>query len=283
MSNSILQRQKDEKNDEYYTRYEDVGAEVLLYRSSFAGRIVYCPCDDPNWSAFYKFFTDHFDDLRLKRLICTWLGGYRLEFDGTHIYMLWGEGDFRKNVIQDGAIICTNPPFSLFRDFRDWCGDHDVLCIGNINALFCKNIWNTGWHYGQNFPSIFTHNSITKRCGGLFCWLTNLEPDMPYHRRDVRFVPVDPEKHKYADNYRNTINCDTSKALPDTYEAVIAAPIDILKKDLSGFDVVGITANFAHSGLCMGGDAHGLVIGNRKTFKRVLLRRKKCNTQKSYQ
>lgn len=62
---------RQEKDDEYYTRYEDIQAELNHYEAQFEGKTVLCNCDDPFESNFCKFFLKNFNYLKLKRLICT--------------------------------------------------------------------------------------------------------------------------------------------------------------------------------------------------------------------
>lgn len=131
MKNTNLLKAKKAKNDEFYTRYEDIEKEVVHYKDQLEGRIVYCPCDDYRWSNFPKYFKDHFQEYKLKRLICTNYdigdGAYRYDFDGVNevVEELKGNGDFRSEEctkIKDmpGVIVITNPPFSLFRAFIAW-------------------------------------------------------------------------------------------------------------------------------------------------------------------
>ena len=129
--NKNLLDAKKAKNDEFYTRYEDIEKEVIHYKDQLKGRIVYCCCDDYRWSNFVKYFKDHFSEFGLKRLIATNYnigdGAYRYDFDGVNevVEELKGNGDFRSEEctkIKDleGVIVITNPPFSLFREFIDW-------------------------------------------------------------------------------------------------------------------------------------------------------------------
>lgn len=69
--NTNLQRAKTSKDDEFYTRYEDIQKEVLHYKSNFEDKVILCNCDDPFESNFCKFFLKYFNVLKLKRLICT--------------------------------------------------------------------------------------------------------------------------------------------------------------------------------------------------------------------
>lgn len=129
--NKNLIEAKKAKNDEFYTRYEDIEKEVVHYKDQLKGRIVYCPCDDYRWSNFTKYFKDHFQEYKLKRLICTNYnigdGAYRYDYDGETetVKKLQGNGDFRSEECtkikdMEGVVVITNPPFSLFREFIDW-------------------------------------------------------------------------------------------------------------------------------------------------------------------
>lgn len=75
MANSNLTSAKRAKNDEFYTRLEDIQNEVNAYLELnpevFKGKVVYCNCDDPLESNFFAFFALKFNKLGLKRLITT--------------------------------------------------------------------------------------------------------------------------------------------------------------------------------------------------------------------
>ncbi|MBQ3801531.1 MAG: hypothetical protein II837_14700, partial [Treponema sp.] len=75
MGNKDLGRAKAVKNDEFYTQYADIQKEVNAYieynPDVFRGKTVLCPCDDPEWSNFTKFFAQNFDFFGLKKLIST--------------------------------------------------------------------------------------------------------------------------------------------------------------------------------------------------------------------
>ena len=63
------------KKDEFYTQYEDIQAEMNAYLeynpNVFRNKVVLCPCDDPEWSNFTKFFAQNFQRFGLKKLIST--------------------------------------------------------------------------------------------------------------------------------------------------------------------------------------------------------------------
>ena len=68
--NTNLRNAKRAKNDEFYTRLEDVEAELQHYPNAFRGKAVYLNCDDER-SAFWKYFSRHFEELGLKELVAT--------------------------------------------------------------------------------------------------------------------------------------------------------------------------------------------------------------------
>jgi len=73
--NHKLAAAKAEKNDEFYTQYEDIQKEVNAYLefdpNVFRDKSVLLPCDDPEWSNFTKFFAQNFERFGLKKLIST--------------------------------------------------------------------------------------------------------------------------------------------------------------------------------------------------------------------
>lgn len=59
------------KKDEFYTQLTDIEKEMRYYRDYFRGKIIFCNCDDPYESNFFKFFAMNFNPLGLKKLIAT--------------------------------------------------------------------------------------------------------------------------------------------------------------------------------------------------------------------
>ena len=73
--NTQLGNAKKAKKDEFYTQLGDINAELRHYTSHFAGKVVFCNCDDPYESNFFKYFAANFNALGLKRLIATCYAG----------------------------------------------------------------------------------------------------------------------------------------------------------------------------------------------------------------
>ncbi len=80
--NQSLHSAKAAKQDEFYTQYVDIQKEVEAYLEfdpdTFRSKIVYCNCDDPFESNFFKYFAANFNKLGLKKLITT-------SYDGSPI------------------------------------------------------------------------------------------------------------------------------------------------------------------------------------------------------
>ena len=159
--NSTLHRGKRNKNDEFYTRQQDIENEMRWYKDEgvFKGKIVFCNCDDPVWSDFWKYFSLFFKTLGLKKLIAThYKEGeqtYKLEYYGKgkeiktplRIEQGWpGDGDFRSpeciELMKEADIIMTNPPFSLFQEYVSLLIEHEkqFLIIGNLNSITSKKL-----------------------------------------------------------------------------------------------------------------------------------------------
>lgn len=75
MANKNLNAAKTAKKDEFYTQLADIERELQHYWPHFRGKTVLCNCDDPYESNFFKYFALRFNQLGLKRLICTCYNG----------------------------------------------------------------------------------------------------------------------------------------------------------------------------------------------------------------
>lgn len=74
-SNTALRDAKKAKADEFYTQLDDIEKEVWHYKDQFKGKVVYCNCDDPFESNFFKYFALRFNRLGLKKLMATSYSG----------------------------------------------------------------------------------------------------------------------------------------------------------------------------------------------------------------
>lgn len=61
-TNQLLRKARKSKSDEFYTQYCDIENELQHYTKHFKDKIVYCNCDDPNTSNFFRFFANKFKE-----------------------------------------------------------------------------------------------------------------------------------------------------------------------------------------------------------------------------
>ena len=73
--NTALGAAKASKQDEFYTQLSDIEKELVHYREHFRDKVVFCNCDDPYESNFFKYFALNFNALGLKKLIATCYDG----------------------------------------------------------------------------------------------------------------------------------------------------------------------------------------------------------------
>lgn len=75
MARKDLAQARDAKKDEFYTQLGDIAKELKFYKSYFKDKVVFCNCDDPYESNFFKYFALNFNALGLKKLIATCYNG----------------------------------------------------------------------------------------------------------------------------------------------------------------------------------------------------------------
>lgn len=174
MERRVMAKARTEKKDEFYTKLETIENELAHYKQHFKNKTVYCNCDDPRESMFFRYFLENFDNLKLKRIIssCYISQDYNLfnieEMNEKAVWMdysgekvngkiptvnelekkeLIGDGDFRGQesikLLKESDIVVTNPPFSLFKEYIQQLVDYDkkFIIIGNTNAVTYKDFF----------------------------------------------------------------------------------------------------------------------------------------------
>lgn len=296
--NSNLTTAKKVKNDEFYTRYEDIEAEVMKYRKQFRDKIVYLPCDDPaeKKSEFWSFFVNNFDAFGLKKLIAThydengkaykiWIDadctndGFIDDADAMQ-EDLSGNGDFRSpeciEILKECDIVCTNPPFSLFREFVEILitNNKQFLIIGNQNAFSYKEIFhyihtNKIWT-GYNMVKKFLQPDNSIKEFGNVCWFTN----MTTSKRKEEIVltktynEVDYSKYDSCD----AINVSKVVNIPKDYNGVMGVPITFLDKyNPDQFEILGLDdPNLQYPNW----RGRGPDLNGKTIYRRVMIKRK---------
>ena len=96
MANKNLNAAKTAKKDEFYTQLSDIERELQHYWPHFQDKVVLCNCDDPYESNFFKYFALRFNQLGLKKLICTCYNGSPIQGDELKISFDFGDDEPKK-------------------------------------------------------------------------------------------------------------------------------------------------------------------------------------------
>lgn len=269
-ANANLHKAKSEKNDEFYTQLTDVSNELKHYKQHFAGKVVFCNCDDPTWSAFWKYFHLNFAVLGLRKLVSTHYDKtqptYKMEYEGGDddnieagtVTPLEGNGDFRNqeclDLLDECDIVVTNPPFSLFREYVKILMEHrkKFIIIGNMNCVTYKEIFplikNDELWIGMNEKS-------GTRKGNTMCFgvpdgvevknlslgphgerLTQISAwwftNLDHAKRHEKLVLWKEYTPDEYPKYDNydAINVDKTTQIPKDYDGVMGVPISFLDK-----------------------------------------------------
>lgn len=307
--NTILENAKKAKNDEFYTRLEDIENELNRYDPKvFKDKTIFCNCDDPTRSNFWVFFHMNFNRLGLKKLIATHYNmdgspSYTMEYSsknpkddidfskGTKI-PLKGNGDFRSteciDLLKQSDMVVSNPPFSLFRAYITQLEQYDkqFIVIGSNIAISYKEIFplikdNKLW-YGFSHPRKFvTPNGMIKEVNTR--WFTNvdIEKDTPKLETIYRWRNHEekyPDLYPKYDNY-DAIEVGRTKQIPLDYDGIMGVPITFFDKfNPDQFEIIGIDETV---GL---GYSNGVFLNDSKSkeasvkgkckFKRIFIKNK---------
>ncbi|CAI8280430.1 MAG: Uncharacterised protein [Bacteroidota bacterium] len=273
-ANRNLHAAKNAKKDEFYTQLEDIENELKHYTHHFKNKVVYCNCDDPRISNFFRYFAFNFEKLGLKKLITTCYQNKQhnlfsqhdsehaiyLEYTGDHnqnrtpdpeeigVTHLKGDGDFRSAesiaLLKQADIVVTNPPFSLFREYVAQLMEYNkkFVIIGNINAITYKEIFplikDNGLWLGYNCLRYFARPDGSMYETARSYWYTNLDI-AKRHEELILYKPYTPQDYPKYDNY-NAINVNKTKEIPMDYPGAMGVPITFLDKyNPDQFEILG--------------------------------------------
>ena len=293
MDNRKLNKARQNKRNEFFTRLCDVENELNHYKDQFKGKSVLCNCDDPNRSSFFTYFHTHFRELGLKELVAVCYiegtNGFYVRDNGEDIirYECEGNGDFRSaeciELLQRADIVCTNPPFSLLKAYIEQllsfekrfliiAHQHCFTYTSVFHAIKDRKMW-LGYGFNRNvgyFTSDYDDYAVADehkdgmiRVSGV-CWLTNLGEE--------RYSAPIPLTEEYRPElYPKYVNCDgievarTAK-IPKDYYGLMGVPSTFLFKWCPDqFELVRLR---------YGDDGRDVRLKERNPYKRILIKRK---------
>ena len=310
-NNGNLNKAKAAKNDEFYTRLEDIEKELKHYTEHFKGKVVYCNCDDANRSNFFKYFSTNFQKLGLKKLIssglkidCTDNGtGVVAIQKGNDIDIYDGNGDFRSEecieFLKEADIVVTNPPFSLFREYVAQLMQYGkkFLIIGNNNAITYKEIYPyikegklwlgrtlfTGkmpyFKVSEKYP--IGNERFEKWEDGLYkqvnsvCWFTNLE-NTSNKEELIAIRTYNPTEYPKYEN-TDAIEVGRMENFPMDYDGVCGIPITGLKylwdDGTIHIEINGTSNQFRIVKFRSGDDDKDVSVNGKRPYFRILIQK----------
>lgn len=266
MGNVNLNSARVSKDNEFYTQLGDIEAELLYYRGHFCDKTIYCNCDDPATSNFWRYFHVNFAKLGLRGLVATYydfgrpvykfsyFGGDDLNVFSGFREDLTGDGDFRseecRRILQECDVVVTNPPFGLMSEYLPMLIDSGLgfVVLGTLNHVTLRSIkpsvlsmkcW-LGSHRGQmhmwfRVPDSHEFHATDYREDsdgskwrriGSVCWFTNLDISVR-HEPLLLTRAYSSEVYPKYDDY-DAIECGRVVDIPDDYFGVIGVPVTYL-------------------------------------------------------
>lgn len=250
--NTKLLKAKANKNDEFYTLLEDIEKELKNYTEFFENKIIYCNCDNPKFSNFWKYFNDNFTKFKLKKLYTTYLDNeesflYEKTTEGIKKTKLKGNGDFRNfeciEILKKSDIVITNPPFSLLIPFFRLLieSNKQFIFISSITILENKYFFNEfknnrlfgGFNRVNNFIAI-----SKKEIQAAATWLTNFKINRQLIELTKSFSEITNKTY-----FENKLLISKLKDIPKDYEDLILVSITyLLKHNKNVFLILGCYA-----------------------------------------
>lgn len=250
--NANLTAAKKAKNDEFYTQITDIEKELVHYHDQLRGKIVFCNCDDPTYSNFWRYFHLNFGKIGLKKLISThfdpekptykleYVGGADSDWSVGTKTVLNENGDFRSpecvELLKSCDVVVTNPPFSLAAEYiyaLSQSGKKFII-INTLNSVKYKNVFpllmqDQMW-IGYTSPKKFLQPDGTSKQFGNVLWYTNIDIKKRHEPLILfRRYYDDPGKYPKYENY-DAINVCKISDIPCDYYGVMGVPITFLEQ-----------------------------------------------------
>ena len=233
--------------DEFYTRMSDIAKEIPNY--DWSNMSVYCNCDDPMQSNFYKYFKANFKNLGLKRLMTTYYSDNPMVFvyDGiseSHFPINSGRFQDNSDIINMCDAVVTNPPFSsgMVVELIDMfmSSGKKFLFVGPLNIITKKKIFdyvNSGTlRVGYSSINTYGREDGTKS-NSPTCWWTNFDVEKPFINTNFTY---DENMYPKYDNC-DAIDCSRTEMIPNGYNGMMGVPVRFITKyNPKQFSLVGI-------------------------------------------
>ena len=300
------------KNDEYYTTPVVVEKELFSIlehdAESLERKTILCPCDDPDYSNYIRELSIHFDETGANEVIASCFNAdgngkvvHITEQDRDVFNLPWsyhdGDGSFDSPEVEElrdrADFVFTNPPFSRWRDFVQWCLDG-------------------GCGFSVVSPDISTSYKITCRVmsegiatnshsfkPGSFPFRTFHYPDAPYAddgyqytkiscyhlstvKRPARYWPSNSMDHNIKNHKKVSAGYEYLDGIPSDVNYIDEVPLEVPRSELIPNDFAGVMSVPSTYMLrydpdsveLLGAPTSGARLHDRYLFKRYLIRNK---------
>lgn len=304
-----LHEAKAAKADEFYTRYEDVEAGLSPFRDRFRDATILLDTNDGDWSMFWRFLNDRFDDWGLERVLSLsrdpdWgtlfagpdAGGMLYERDahGVRSRHVDGSGGFDSPLAARlrarADLTVGNPPFSRMGDYLASHAGSGFLCLGPMTAVTRSDVFPL-FRDGVCRIAAGNHGSMMFRVpdegrdwaradktgedkdGSRLVGVKGVVwyTDLPC--ASPSFTPVhgyDPAVNPFYDNLpHGIVEASEAALIPVDGPRLVGAPVSILANWPEGYVLRGMFPRFLPAGV----PCVQPMIDGRCTFKRLLIER----------
>ena len=231
-TNTNLHNACKARNDEYYTKLEDVVAGLEPYREYFKGKKVLLPCDDGHASMFYKYFKENYHTLGLAHLTATSYNGYCFDYDGETENVIYTDCiPFQSSLHdEDYDVSVTNPPFSIIKEYYNHAKHKPCIFVGTAMHLKYKGIVEDFFDgklyvvYNKGSMAFTTPDGDKKVANCLF--MGTVKPTNPHYKVPKPSKNLDPTF--YNIDGTNIINIDSCRDIPKGYSGKMAVPLSYI-------------------------------------------------------
>lgn len=273
-SNDKLNNAKINIDDEFYTRYEDIAAEISMYKEQLKNKRVLMNFDDWHISNFWKYLHKNFSTLGLKEIVARGLatehigeiaryyGGNDEDINDCEvIYDKYG-GDYKDRVgvelIKECDIVITNPAFSCKLELLELLTKYnkDYLLVTPVaslcNGIIFNNIKDNKARIGYNGIVKFENRDKQVCCQ----WYTSLNVNKQLFIPTAHYEDIE---HNIDDN-DNILIINKVADIPCDYFDKMYVPVTYaIKHNKDIFNIIKKYSNCSLNG--------------KKLFARLLIQR----------
>lgn len=268
MNNNILNKAKENKNDEFYTNRKYVNEIINNFKSYLSNKIIYCNCDDYRWSEFYLVLKERFVELNLKELYASNLdlgdGAFICKYNGKdEIVTQINNGSFDSEELIDilnlSDVILTNPPFSIKIKYVKYLEsnnkDYILILPETQQSVYFEHFKNYKVYNIPKMDASYKNTNTQVRT----CIINTFETK---YIKKYDLIDFDNFDNLERDDKTGIVNINKIKDIPNNYYDYMSVPITLsLYENVLDYDIIKISKH--------------VKINGKQKFERFLIKKKK--------